>query len=58
MWRQQGLAQDIQEHTARVLLDINSTLLNISGKLLDTTCLILDGQGILVMLTVFLTLLL
>ena len=58
MWRQQGLAQDIQECTARALLDINSTLLNISGTLLDIACPILDGQGLLVMLTVFLTLLL
>ena len=52
------MVQDIQECTAHALLDINSMLLDISGKLLDIACPILDGQGLLVMLMVFLMLLL
>ena len=52
------MVQDIQECMAHVLLDINNTLLDISSMLLDIACPILDGQGLLVMLTVFLMLLL
>ena len=41
------MAQDIQECTAHVLLDINSMLL-------DIACLLLDIEGLLVMLMQFL----
>ena len=64
-WRQQGLAQDIQECKAHALLDMNGMLLDIAHPILDIThptldiaYLTLDSHNLLVMLMIFLMLLL